>query len=96
MADRPQLDDARTAPEGLALLAQAVMDVPDEAVGIDTTFGKRAESAGGGWYWGVKWTLAYGSVDARNPHRVDKGKALVEAMAEALDAIRREAEAAQA
>lgn len=77
--------DCKTPEEALAQMVQAINDVPVEALSIDTSFGRRHESAGGGWYWSVVWHLGAGT--GAMSRSVNKPAAMQMALKQALDRI---------
>lgn len=84
-----QLPDAATATEALARLTLAVMALPDDASSVDTTIGRRAPSAGGGWYWGVTHVVGIGPAHKRVPFTLDREQVIIRATSQMLDAIER-------
>lgn len=51
------MEDQATPEAALAILIQEIQALPEDANVTNTSFGKRHESVGGGWYWSVTWSF---------------------------------------
>jgi hypothetical protein len=84
-----QQEDCETPERALVCLLLMIEQIPEHAGSIgEPILGKRADGAGGGWYWAISYSTGWGSVSKGRPSRggtavlrtIDRQRAMLEAV----------------